>query len=328
MVGTPIEPSAVDLSVTVAGTTWGNPVAVASGTFGSGREYSELVDVRRLGAIVTKGVSLAPMEGNPPPRIAETPAGMLNAIGLENPGVEAFAKEDLPFLVDLGIPVIVNVLGESVREYVQVAERLEKEAGIAAYELNVSCPNVAAGGIVFGCDPSGTSQVVGAVRRAVRRPVIAKLTPNVTDIVGIARAAADAGADALSLINTIKGMAIDTSTFRPRLANVTGGLSGPAIRPVAVRMVFEVAGAVDVPIIGMGGISSPEDALEFLIAGATAVAVGTANFVEPKVTSRIVDGLASLLAERGIGSVGEVIGAVDVGPVGGGSADDGRVETG
>jgi dihydroorotate dehydrogenase (NAD+) catalytic subunit len=308
-----VRPTDVDLSVEVAGVKMANPVMVASGTFASGKEYSRLLDPSKLGAIVCKGVSLDPREGNPPPRICETPSGMLNSIGLQNPGVDAWARDDLPFLLGIGVPVIANVLGESVSEYVDVVKRLERHHGIAAYEINISCPNVAAGGISFGCGPASATQVMAAVRKATRRPLIAKLTPNVTDIVPIAQACVDAGTDAISLINTVRGMAIDVRTFRPKLAHVTGGLSGPAIRPLAVRMVFEVARAVKVPVIGMGGISTADDALEFLLAGATAVAVGTALFVDPKAPLAIVDGLARSLAALGKSSVKEVIGAVEVG---------------
>lgn len=305
-----IDPKTVDLSVDIAGVRMANPVTVASGTFGSGSEYADLVDVSRLGAIVCKGVSLEPMEGNPPPRIAETPSGMLNAIGLQNPGVEAFITADLPEMREIQIPIIVNVLGETVAEYVEVIERLEREPGIAAYELNISCPNVAAGGIAFGCEPAAAAQVVGAARKVSRRPIIPKLTPNVADITEVARACADAGADALSLINTIKGMAIDISSRRPRLANVTGGLSGPAIKPVALRMVWEVHRAVGVPLIGMGGISNARDAVEFILAGASAVAVGTASFVDPSTAVGIVDALPALLAGLGASSVRELVGGL------------------
>lgn len=309
----PIDPADVDLSVDIAGIRMANPVMVASGTFGSGREYERLINVSKLGAIVCKGVSRAPREGNPPPRICETPSGMLNSIGLENPGVDAFVRDYLPYLAGLGIPVIVNVLGETVQEYVSVVQDLERHAGIDAYELNISCPNVAAGGMSFGCYPAAAEQVVGAVRRVSRRPLIAKLTPNVTDITEVASACAGAGANALSLINTIRGMAIDVRTRRPRLATVTGGLSGPAVRPVAVRMVHEVARAVDVPLIGMGGITCAEDALEFILAGATAVAVGTATFVEPRTAPAVIDGLARLLGEQGVSSVRDLVGAVEHG---------------
>lgn len=309
-----VDPSAVDLSVELAGITMTNPVMVASGTFGSGKEYAELTDIGRLGAIVCKGVSAKAREGNPPPRIAETPSGMLNAIGLQNPGVTAFMHDDLPYLTGLGIPVIVNVLGESVGEYVSVIQELERHAGIAAFELNISCPNVDAGGMSFGSSPTAAAQVVSAARRATSRTLIAKLTPNVSDIAEIARACVDAGADVVSLINTVKGMAIDVRTRRPRLASVTGGLSGPAVRPIAVRMVFEVARAVTVPVIGMGGVTNAEDALELILAGATAVAVGTANFMDPQVTQRIIDQLPHLIAKQGAGSVRELIGAVELGP--------------
>jgi dihydroorotate dehydrogenase (NAD+) catalytic subunit len=308
-----VKPAEVDLSVAIGTLKLANPVIVASGTFGSGKEYSELLDLSRLGAIVCKGVSLSPMEGNEPPRICETPSGMLNSIGLQNPGADAWARDDLPFLRETGVPVIANVLGESVSEYVDVVKRLDRHSGIGAYEINISCPNVAAGGISFGCNASSASQVVSAVRKATKRLLVVKLTPNVTDIVPIARACEDAGADALSLINTVRGMAIDVDTFRPKLARVTGGLSGPAIKPIAVRMVWETARAVKVPVIGMGGISSADDALEFLLAGATAVAVGTAVFVDPSAPVRIIDGLRETLARLGKRSVDEVIGAVQTG---------------
>jgi dihydroorotate dehydrogenase (NAD+) catalytic subunit len=250
------------------------------------------------------------MEGNPPPRVAETASGMLNAIGLQNPGVEGFIRDDLPAMRELEIPVIVNVLGETVREYAQVVERLEREPGIAAYELNISCPNVAAGGIAFGCEPSAAAHLVAAVRTVSRRPIIPKLTPNVADIVAVARACVDAGADALSLINTIKGMAIDIESRRPILANVTGGLSGPAIKPVALRMVWEVHRAVDVPLIGMGGIANARDAVEFILAGASAVAVGTASFVDPSTAVGVVDALPQIVARLGASSVRELVGAL------------------
>lgn len=305
-----IDPKSVDLSVEIAGIRMANPVTVASGTFGSGKEYADLVDVSRLGAIVCKGVSLAAMEGNPPPRVAETASGMLNAIGLQNPGVEAFIGDDLPGMRELEIPVIVNVLGDTVGEYVGVIERLEQEPGIAAYELNISCPNVVAGGIAFGCEPAAAAQVVGAVRKVSRRPIIPKLTPNAADIAGVARACVDAGADALSLINTIKGMAIDIESRRPMLANVTGGLSGPAIKPVALRMVWEVHRAVGVPLVGMGGIANARDAVEFILAGASAVAVGTASFVDPSTAVGIVDALPGLLARLGASSAREMVGAL------------------
>ncbi len=298
----------VDLSVELAGLSLANPVLVASGTFGYGTEYAELVDVGRLGGICTKAVTLQPRAGNPPPRICETPAGMLNAIGLQNPGVEVFISEKMPALRDLGVPIIVNIAGESVADYVELAERLSDCAGIAALELNLSCPNVKRGGMQFGIDGELTERVVAAAREATKLPLVAKLSPNVTDIASIAQAARDGGANALSLINTLVGMSIDIQRRQPMLDNVTGGLSGPAIRPVAVRMVWEVAQAVDLPIIGMGGITSAADALQFIMAGATAVAVGTANFVEPDVTGRIITDLEDFCQQAGVARVADLIG--------------------
>ena len=302
-------PASVDLSVNLAGLRLAHPVLVASGTFGYGTEYADLVDVSALGALVTKAVTLEPREGHPPPRICETPAGMLNAIGLQNPGVEAFVREKLPALRELGVPIIVNVAGRETAEYVAVARRLVEAEGVAALELNISCPNVKAGGMHYGVDPALTAELVGAVRATCSLPLITKLSPNVTDIVPVARAAVDAGSDALSLINTLVGMAIDVERRRPVLANVTGGLSGPAIRPVAVRMVWEVARAVSVPVIGMGGIMTGRDALEFLLAGATAVAVGTANFVNPDTTAQVLAGLREYCARHGVARLRDLIGA-------------------
>ncbi len=302
----------VDMSVSLGTLSLKNPVMTASGTFASGREFADFVDLSRLGAIVTKGVSLEPWPGNASPRIAETASGMLNSIGLQNPGVEAFCAKDLSWLADNApdTPVIVNVSGHSIAEYRAVVERLEAEPGVAAYELNISCPNVDAGGMAFGTDCAAAAEVVRAVRPVTRRPLIVKLSPNVTDIVSIARSVEDAGADAVSLINTLLGMAIDLTTFRPKLARVVGGLSGPAIKPVALRMVWQVANAVAVPVVGMGGITTPEDAAEFLLAGAAAVSVGTANFVDPTTTMRVVDGLEGLCRERGIAAVRELVGAL------------------
>ncbi len=301
--------AAVDMRVRIGSLELRNPVMTASGTFGSGREYADFVDLARLGAVVTKGVSLEPWPGNDSPRIAETPSGMLNSIGLQNPGAEAFCAGDLAWLATQDVPVIVNLVGHSVAEYVAVAERLEAERGISAFELNISCPNVDAGGMAFGTSCPAAAEVVRAVRAATGKTLIVKLSPNVTDIVEIARAVEAEGADALSLINTLLGMAVDTRTFRPRLARGVGGLSGPAIRPVAVRMVWQVARAVDVPVIGMGGITCAEDAAEFMLAGATAVAVGTANFVDPMATVAVVDGLERFCADRGIASASELTGA-------------------
>lgn len=305
----------VDMTVRLGALELRNPVLTASGTFASGREFADFVDLGRLGAVVTKGVSLEPWAGNASPRIAETASGMLNSIGLQNPGVEAFIARDLAWLAGNapGTPVIVNVSGHSVAEYAGVIERLEHEDGVAAYEVNISCPNVDEGGMAFGTQCASAAEVTRACRAVTRRPLIVKLSPNVTDIVSIARSVEDAGADALSLINTLLGMAIDTTTFRPKLARAVGGLSGPAIKPVALRMVWQVASAVSVPVIGMGGIMDAEDAAEFMLAGATAVAVGTANFVDPTATMRVVDGLAEFCRERGIARVSELSGALRTG---------------
>jgi dihydroorotate dehydrogenase (NAD+) catalytic subunit len=304
--------SSVDLGVEIAGLRLRNPVMTASGTFASGREYADFVDLSRLGAVVTKGVSPVPWTGNDAPRVAETASGMLNSIGLQNPGVEAFCARDLAWLGSQDVPVVVNVCGHTVDDYVRVVERLEAEPGVAAYEVNISCPNVDAGGMAFGtlCVPAAA--VTAAVRAATKRPVIVKLSPNVTDITEIARAVEGAGADAVSLVNTLLGMAIDVETRRPKLARVVGGLSGPAIKPVAVRMVWQVAGAVGVPVIGVGGIMTGEDAVEFLLAGASAVQVGTANFVDPTSTMRVLDGLAEYCARHGVGRVSDLTGALEV----------------
>lgn len=302
-----------DLSVDFAGIKLKNPVLTASGTFGYGQEYAEFVDLNRLGGVIVKGVSLKPIKGNPPPRIWETPSGMLNAIGLENPGVDVFLDEKLPYLRDFDTAVIVNVFGYSLEEYIGVVEKLDGAAGIAGLEVNISCPNVKAGGIVFGTNLEAAFELLSAVRKATKLPVIAKLSPNVADITEFARAARDAGCDGLSLINTLLGMAIDVRCRRPRLANCTGGLSGPAIRPVAVRMVWQVARAVRLPIIGMGGIVTGEDALEFILAGASAIAVGTANFMNPRATLEVLSGIEALMAEQGVGKLTELIGKVGAG---------------
>ncbi|HXX81847.1 MAG TPA: dihydroorotate dehydrogenase, partial [Thermodesulfovibrionales bacterium] len=271
----------MDLSVEIGKLKLRNPVMTASGTFGYGEEYSEFIDLNRLGAVVVKGLSLQPKEGNPPPRIVETAGGMLNAIGLQNIGIERFIQEKLPFLKQFNTPVIVNFFGDSVEEYARAAERLSMSTGIHGLEMNISCPNKQAGWCIFGTDPKVTFEVVSAVRKSTDLTLIVKLSPNVTDIGVMARAAEDAGADAVSLINTITGMAIDIEARRPRLANITGGLSGPAVKPVALRMVWEVSRAVRIPIIGMGGIMNGRDSIEFILAGATAVAVGTAHFINP-----------------------------------------------
>lgn len=302
-----------DLSVDFAGIRLKNPVLTASGTFGYGEEYADFVDLNKLGGVIVKGISLKPIKGNPPPRIWETPSGMLNAIGLENPGVDVFLNEKLPFLRKYDTAVIVNIFGYSLDDYVGVAERLDGVAGVSGLEVNISCPNVKEGGIVFGTQVKSAFELLSAVRKATKLPVIAKLSPNVTDITEFAGAARDAGCDGLSLINTLLGMAIDVRCRRPRLANCTGGLSGPAIRPVAVRMVWQTAKAVRLPIIGMGGIVTGEDALEFILAGASAVAVGTANFINPRATLEVLSGLEALLREQGTGRLTDLIGKVDAG---------------
>lgn len=301
-----------NLSVTVAGIKLKNPVLTASGTFGYGEEFADFVDLNKLGGVIVKGVSLKPIKGNPPPRIWETPSGMLNAIGLENPGIDAFINEKLPYLRQFDTAVIVNIFGYSLEEYVDVAARLDSVPGVSGLEVNISCPNVKAGGIVFGTNVKAASELLTAVRKTTHLPVIAKLSPNVTDITEFARVAQDAGCDGLSLINTLLGMAIDVRCRKPRLANVTGGLSGPAIRPVAVRMVWQAAKAVTIPIIGMGGIVTGEDALEFILAGASAVAVGTSNFVTPRATLDVLDGMERLLQEQGVGDIRDMIGKVNV----------------
>ena len=306
----PVIPTAPDLRVDLGPLSLANPVMTASGTFGYGAEFSALVDLRRLGAIVVKGISLAPRPGNPPPRIVETACGMLNAIGLENVGLKRFVSDKMPWLRTLRSPVIVNILGDSVEEYAELAGALSAVPGISGLEVNISCPNVKKGGVAFGTVPDMAAAVTRAVRAASDLPLIVKLSPNVTDIVAMARAVADNGADAISLINTLIGMAIDVRTRRPRLANVIGGLSGPAVKPVALRMVWQVASAVRIPVIGIGGIGTAEDAIEFLLAGASAVQVGTANFYNPAASMDILDGLAAWLREQGETSVRAVIGTL------------------
>ncbi|OQY57768.1 MAG: dihydroorotate dehydrogenase B catalytic subunit [Desulfobacteraceae bacterium 4572_88] len=301
-----------NLNVDIGGITLKNPVMTASGTFGYGREFESLVDLNRLGAIVVKGLSLKPSKGNPPPRIVETPCGMLNAIGLENVGIDTFEREKLPFLKTLSTPTFVNIYGKSIDEYAELASRTDAIDGIAGIEVNISCPNVSAGGIAFGVDPEAAAKVVLAVRQRTTKPVMVKLSPNVTDIAEIARSAEAAGADSLSLINTITGMAIDIETRCPRLANVTGGLSGPAIRPVALRMVWQVAQCVKIPVIGIGGIMTAADALEFLIAGASAIQIGTANFVNPGVATEIIEGIETFLREKEISNLAELIGTLRI----------------
>lgn len=301
-----------DLRVTLGKLTLKNPVLTASGTFGYAGEFEKLIDLNRLGGIIVKGLSLEASRGNPPPRIVETPCGMLNAIGLENVGLEAFVKEKLPVLKKIDAPVFVNIYGKTIEEYAELASRLEDIEEVSGIEVNISCPNVTCGGMAFGAYPESAAQVVRAVRKRTTRHMMVKLSPNVTDITEIARGAEGEGADSISLINTITGMAIDIETRRPKLANITGGLSGPAIRPVALRMVWQAAQAVNVPVIGVGGIMTAKDALEFLIAGAVAVQVGTANFINPHATIDIIEGIEAFLEERSIAEVGDIIGTLNV----------------
>ncbi len=299
-----------DLAVDIGGIKLENPVMTASGTFGYGREYDELLDLNRLGAIVVKGLHLEPAIGNPPQRIVETPCGMLNAIGLENVGVEAFITEKMPFLKRLSTPVIANIYGRTIDEYAGIASRLAGVEGVAGIEVNISCPNIKAGGLAFGTRTDTAEKVVRAVRNQTEKPVIVKLSPNVTDVTEIARCVESNGADAVSLINTITGMAIDIETRRPRLGNITGGLSGPAIRPVALRMVWQTVQRVSIPVIGIGGISTAADALEFFIAGAAAVQVGTANFVNPRATIDVIDGIEAFLIDKQIPDIHDLIGTL------------------
>ncbi|MCM2357102.1 MAG: dihydroorotate dehydrogenase [Geobacteraceae bacterium] len=301
-----------DMSVEIAGIRMRNPVMTASGTFGYGEEFAAYVNLEEIGAIITKGLSLLPRAGNPTPRIVETPGGMLNAIGLQNVGVEAFVARKVPYLRTVATPVIVNLFGNTLEEYGELAARLDRVPEVAGVEVNISCPNVKHGGIVFGTDPAAAYEVVKLVRDSTIKPVIVKLSPNVTDVVEMAKACVGAGADALSLINTLTGMAVDLQKRRPVLANITGGLSGPAIKPVALRMVWQVAKAVNVPIIGIGGIMSASDALEFMLVGATAVQIGTANFLDPSAAQTIAREMERYLAENGIASVKELIGALEV----------------
>ena len=306
---TPRETS-VNLSVNLGGLAMKNPVTTASGTFAAGMEYSDFVDVSALGAVTTKGVSLNGWEGNASPRIAEVPSGMLNSIGLQNPGVAHLKSEELPWLREQGATIIVNVSGHSFDEYVQVIEALEN-APVDAYEVNISCPNVDAGGMTLGTHVPSVEKVVSLCREATSRPLIVKLTPNVTDITEIARAAEASGADAISLINTLLGMAIDAKRRRPVLARVVGGFSGPAVKPVALRMVWQCSKAVSVPILGMGGVTTGTDAVEFMLAGATAVAVGTANFMNPQATVDVIDGIIDYCEKQGVSDVNDLIGALE-----------------
>ena len=301
-----------DLKVNIGSLEIANPVMTASGTFGYAREFENLMNLHRLGAVIVKGLSLRPRAGNPPPRIVETACGMLNAIGLQNVGVDRFIKEKMVYLAGLNVPVIVNILGDSITEYEEITARLEGVPGIAGIEVNISCPNVKKGGVAFGTDPKMAAAVTSAVKRAARVPVMVKLSPNVSDIRTVAKAVEDGGADSVSLINTLIGMAIDLKSRRPLLANVIGGLSGPAIKPVALRMVFDVARTVSIPVIGIGGIETAEDALEFLLAGATAVQVGTANFVNPRASEEVVEGIGQYVMQEKLDSVRSLIGALKI----------------
>jgi dihydroorotate dehydrogenase (NAD+) catalytic subunit len=304
-------PGNMDLSVALGSLRLPNPLIAASGCFGYGVEYGEVVDLATLGGVAVKGLFLAEREGHPPPRIVETPSGMLNAIGLQGIGVHRFVREKLPELRERRAIVIVNICGTTIDEYCEIARILSDHEGVAAIELNISCPNIKEGGITFGCSLTGTHDVVSAVRKVTPLPVIPKLTPNVTDVASFARAAEQAGADAVSLVNTFLAMAIDVHTRRPKLTNIVGGLSGPAIRPIAVRMVYECRQAVKLPIIGMGGIATADDVLEFMIAGANAVQVGTANFVDPFIWTKLLDGLRAYMARHRIARLAEVTGTID-----------------
>lgn len=299
----------MNMSVNIAGVEWKNPVTVASGTFGSGEEFSEFVDLNRLGAVTTKGVANVPWAGNPTPRVAEVYGGMMNAIGLQNPGIDLFCERDIPYLKNFDTKIIVNVCGHAPEEYLAVVERLADEP-IDMMEINISCPNVKEGGIAFGQDPKAVEAITKAVKAKAKQPIIMKLSPNVTDITVMAKAAEAGGADCLSLINTLTGMKIDIERQTFAIANKTGGLSGPAVKPVAVRMVYQVANAVKIPIIGMGGICTAEDAMEFILAGATAVSIGTANFANPYTTVEVIDGIEAYMRRHGVEDINELIGLV------------------
>lgn len=297
-----------DLSIRIGKIELKNPVIVASGTFGYGQEFENFMDLSQLGAIIPKGISLNPMQGNPPPRIFETDGGILNSIGLQNPGLQVFIKEKLPYLKKIKTNLIINFFGKTQAEYVELARRLDSLDGISGLEMNISCPNVKQGGIIFGSDSKMTYRLVSEVKKSIRRPLIVKLSPNVTDITVIARSAEEGGADAVSLINTFKAMAINIHTKKPELGNVTGGLSGPAIKPIALRMVCEVSRAVKIPVIGMGGIMKAEDAIEFILAGACAIQIGTANLINPNTGIEVIDGIKKYLLQNGVGQVRELIG--------------------
>jgi len=301
-----------DISVNLGPITLKNPVMVASGTFGYGREYADVVPLEKLGAVVVKGISLKPRPGNPPPRLVETTAGLINAIGLENVGVDVFLSDKLPFLRKRNIPTIVNIFGETVEEYAEVAERLDKAEGVLALEINISCPNVKSGGVIFGTDPAMAASVVKAVRASTSLPIITKLSPQVTSIAEIAKAVEEAGTDIISCINTIPAMAVNIYSRKPRLGNITGGLSGPAIKPIALRCVYDVVRAVKIPVIGVGGIATAEDALEFLLVGAKAVQIGTMNFVNPRAVLDVIDGIRYFLKSQKIMNIEEFIGTLKV----------------
>lgn len=303
----------MDLSVRIGSLTLHNPLIAASGCFGYGVEYADMIDLASLGAVAVKGLFLTEREGHPPPRIVETPAGMLNAIGLQGIGVHRFIAEKLPELRARRATVIVNICGTTLDEYVELARILSDADGVAALELNISCPNIKEGGITFGCSLNGTFDVVSAVRKVTRLPIVPKLTPNVTDVASFARAAEEAGADAVSLVNTFLAMAIDVETRRPKLSNVVGGLSGPAIRPIAVRMVYECRHAIKIPIIGMGGIADARDAIEFMLAGASAVQVGTASFVDPFIWPKLIDGIRDYMQRHAVARVADLVGALETG---------------
>ena len=301
----------IDLSVNIAGVKFNNPVIMASGTYGFGKEYGEYIDLNKLGGISVKGLTLLERKGNPPPRIAETPSGILNSVGLQNPGVQVFKQQYMPFLKGYDTRVIANIAGNTIEDYCEMAEILG-DSGVDAIELNVSCPNVKAGCLAFGTTPQGIAEITRAVKKYCKQPLIVKLTPNVADIKSIAKAAEDEGADAVSLINTLLGMVIDIHKKKPVLANNFGGLSGPAVKPVAVRMVYEVANTVKIPVIGMGGIATAEDAIEFLLAGASAIMVGTANFVDPLVPEKIINGIVEYLKQNNYNNIYSVIGKLEM----------------
>jgi dihydroorotate dehydrogenase (NAD+) catalytic subunit len=302
----------ISLAVDIGGLRIKTPVIAASGTFGYGEEYRGFMSFKHLGGIITKGISLKPQQGNPPPRLVETVGGMLNAIGLQNIGVKALVEEKIPHLKKRGIPIIVNIYGTTLKDYGEVAKRLDGVSGIAALEVNISCPNIKKGGIAFGTDPREVFKVVSTVKKSSSLPIMVKLSPNVTDVTTIARSAEEAGADSLSLINTLMGMAVNIATRTPLLGNITGGLSGPAIKPIALRMVWEVCNTVNIPVVGIGGICTAGDALEFFIAGASAVQIGTAQFVNPSVTREVVTGLENYLEDHSLSAITEIVGTLEI----------------